>query len=242
MKNSLHSKLKNSFTLAEVLITLGIIGVVAAMTIPSLIMTQQKQATATRLEKTFSILQQAFITAQNQSGQSQNWGQPASNWNDTDSYTWWSTYFLPYANLSATQICSTTQGNASQCRISGITYLDSTADSGLSFSCQFGGCYILNDGVYVHFSGVDNTSATILVDINGKASPNSYGRDIFKLSLNYPLGTLDMSGKGLSRTQLLSDNYYDCNKTSRPANYAKGSNCGYLIQIDGWKISDDYPW
>ena len=39
--DSLPNKVKFGFTLAEVLITLGIIGVVAAMTIPVLITTHQ---------------------------------------------------------------------------------------------------------------------------------------------------------------------------------------------------------
>ena len=45
-----------AFTLAEVLITLGIIGVVAAMTMPSLIVNYQKQQTVTRLKKSYNIL------------------------------------------------------------------------------------------------------------------------------------------------------------------------------------------
>lgn len=46
------------FTLAEVLITLGIIGVVAAITIPSLISNYQMTANRTRLKKIVSILNQ----------------------------------------------------------------------------------------------------------------------------------------------------------------------------------------
>ena len=42
---------KWGFTLAEVLITLGIIGVVAALTIPQVVQNYQKQATATALKK-----------------------------------------------------------------------------------------------------------------------------------------------------------------------------------------------
>lgn len=40
-----------SFTMAEVLITLGIIGIVAAMTLPALIQKYQKQETSARLKK-----------------------------------------------------------------------------------------------------------------------------------------------------------------------------------------------
>ena len=48
-----------AFTLAEVLITLGIIGVVAAMTLPSLIQNYQKKALATQTQKFYSTMSQA---------------------------------------------------------------------------------------------------------------------------------------------------------------------------------------
>ncbi len=49
---------KRGFTLAEVLITLGIIGVVAAITIPALISNYQMTANRTKLKKIVSILNQ----------------------------------------------------------------------------------------------------------------------------------------------------------------------------------------
>ena len=45
------SREKVAFTLAEVLITLGIIGVVAALTMPSLIQKHKKQETTARFKK-----------------------------------------------------------------------------------------------------------------------------------------------------------------------------------------------
>ena len=48
--------MRKGFTLAEVLITLGIIGVVAAMTIPSLITKYQKKAIETKFKQDFSII------------------------------------------------------------------------------------------------------------------------------------------------------------------------------------------
>ena len=65
---------KKAFTLAEVLITLGIIGVVAAMTIPTLINAQQEKATITKLKKTYSVLQQALLSAQQEYGDVPSWG------------------------------------------------------------------------------------------------------------------------------------------------------------------------
>lgn len=54
-----HRKTKG-FTLAEVLITLGIIGVVAAMTIPTLIANAQKHSAVTGLIEADSIINQAI--------------------------------------------------------------------------------------------------------------------------------------------------------------------------------------
>ena len=45
-----------AFTLAEVLITLGIIGVVAALTMPTLIAKHQKQVFVNRVKQTYSIV------------------------------------------------------------------------------------------------------------------------------------------------------------------------------------------
>src|SRR5574344_1269594 len=51
---------KVAFTLAEVLITLGIIGVVAALTLPSLIENHNKKVWVTALQKNYSIWEQGF--------------------------------------------------------------------------------------------------------------------------------------------------------------------------------------
>mgnify|MGYP000522674695 FL=1 len=48
-----------AFTLAEVLITLGIIGVVAAMTLPALVNNTQNKELEAKLQKSYSVLQQA---------------------------------------------------------------------------------------------------------------------------------------------------------------------------------------
>ena len=53
--------MKNSgFTLAEVLITLGIIGVVAALTVPTLMQNHQRKVYVTQLQKVYTELSQAF--------------------------------------------------------------------------------------------------------------------------------------------------------------------------------------
>ena len=56
---------KRAFTLAEILITLGIIGVVAAMTIPTLIQKNQKRIIEANLKETYSTLSQMMKMAEN---------------------------------------------------------------------------------------------------------------------------------------------------------------------------------
>ena len=58
--NHLSSRSKG-FTLAEVLVTLGIIGVVSAMTVPSLMQNYQRQSYVTQLHKFYNILSQGLV-------------------------------------------------------------------------------------------------------------------------------------------------------------------------------------
>ena len=63
-----HDLIKKGFTLAEVLITLGIIGIVAALTLPSLVSNYRKKVTAAKLKQTYSILSNAIYKQQTLSG------------------------------------------------------------------------------------------------------------------------------------------------------------------------------
>ena len=62
-----------AFTLAEVLITLAIIGVVAAMTIPTLITKYQEKQTVTRFKWIYSTLANAFTMAVAENGAPETW-------------------------------------------------------------------------------------------------------------------------------------------------------------------------
>ena len=58
-------KRNSGFTLAEVLITLGIIGIVATITIPNLITNYKAKRLHTQFLKSYSVLQQAFKMMEN---------------------------------------------------------------------------------------------------------------------------------------------------------------------------------
>ena len=73
---------KAAFTLAEVLITLAIIGVVAAMTIPTLIANYKEKQTVTQLAKVFSILSSAYQMVQAEYGPVTSWGLSDTKYTD----------------------------------------------------------------------------------------------------------------------------------------------------------------
>lgn len=68
----LNSNKEPAFTLAEVLITLGIIGVVAALTIPPLITNYKARKLHTQFLESYSTIQQAYKLMQNDDVSSNN--------------------------------------------------------------------------------------------------------------------------------------------------------------------------
>ena len=99
---------KRGFTLAEVLITLGIIGTVAALTLPVLVEKHLKNVTATRLKAFNSIMAQAFQRAKLEYGDWNNWesnnfGESGSLKGDGEKQLLWlQKYLLPYIKTTET--------------------------------------------------------------------------------------------------------------------------------------------
>ena len=99
---TIHYSLKRkvAFTLAEVLITLGIIGIVAALTLPNLIEQHEKKATAVKLEKFYSIMSQAVLRWQTEEGispESFSFPQEAVR-NKEETTKWYNENLKPYIN------------------------------------------------------------------------------------------------------------------------------------------------
>ena len=100
---------KSAFTLAEVLITLAIIGVVAAMTIPTLISNYQKKVVENKLSYFYSSMNQAIRLSEIENGDKKYWfDNSAGNLTDEDGnsieYTskqsiWFDTYLAPYLKI-----------------------------------------------------------------------------------------------------------------------------------------------
>ena len=97
---------KFGFTLAEVLITLGIIGIVSALTIPNLINKFEEKRTVTLLKETYSMLSQAMVYVVNEHGIVDKWVKSNNQMTDDefkDTVDTILNYFRPY--LRITKIC-----------------------------------------------------------------------------------------------------------------------------------------
>ncbi len=91
-------KRKVAFTLAEVLITLGIIGIVAALTIPVLYSKYQQKVTETRFERVYSDLTKAFNAGAIENGEEyfmQSW---QMSYNDYIEYVY-QNYLKPHIQM-----------------------------------------------------------------------------------------------------------------------------------------------
>ena len=210
-----------AFTLAEVLITLGIIGVVAAITLPILVQNYQKKVTVERLKQTYSILSQAIKMSEIDNGPVEEWNIPDESNPYEHGKQFSEQYLIPY--------------------IKSIKTIKSTSNK----------FYIrLNNGVSFWVWPRNGLGVVeINVDINSEQGPNKRGRDNFTFILtskdsingafgkNIKKGSFVFYGQGYDRNYLKTRGY-PCAKTG---NFA-GVYCGALIFLDGWQIAKDYPW
>jgi prepilin-type N-terminal cleavage/methylation domain-containing protein len=214
--------LKKGFTLAEVLITLGIIGVVAALTIPALTQSYQTQVYKSQLKKQMSTVGEAFKQAAIGNGGSLA-GYSTITWNTNSISDDLINFMKPY--FAYQKICYSSQLNAS-CRPVNTNY---TTLSGGDISAIGGGVQpideplmILNDGTILYFftyylfnptctsSGITSTKdgcGSVIIDVNGTKSPNQLGLDTFMFWIGstgtlVPWGTMNDGYKNTYSTQL----------------------------------------
>ena len=240
---------KVAFTLAEVLITLGIIGVVAALTLPTVITKYQKQETIVQLKKAYTTLSNVSKLSQVENGEMQTWDNELLFQKDIKKYV--QTYYLPYfqGEKSLTWI----DKNYKITNLADGTVLSARSDSYIASVKSL-------DGQLFLFNKTQQGQGYlwIFADINGAKGPNRIGRDVFVFDgRNYATGDVDkhfIKFWGQSgfwgRGELTGDNItentpntggYGCSKENKYGYYS-GFYCGALIMFDGWKISDDYPW
>ena len=233
--NLLPTKARFGFTLAEVLITLGIIGVVAAMTIPTLMSTFAKQRTETQLKAFYSRINQTIKMSIADNGDPDGWvEEKAYSYNEQVDFL--KQYIFPYMKY--------------------LGYKECTIG-------QIGVCIYLMDGGAMWFS-VDRNGGDIDYYVNQKDTDLKYQdrktvvnlqRKVFSFQLAKATGKALGDGK-IDSTRTSTDFItpytfmWDGTEEGLTKNgtwaCVKGcTNCGYctkMIQLNGWKIPKNYPW
>lgn len=237
---------KSAFTLAEVLITLGIIGVVAAITLPPLLSKYRSTVTVNELKKTYSELQQAIKMSEVYNGDFRYW-----DWT-LDEAKFSKKYIMPYLakkyTVSRNFDYYTLNGN--------YTHVSTKAQY------YYNGKKIAFKVIITKRENMDDIKyAEIYVDLDGEKRQSIMGKDVFLFTLfNYtyltggwvltplcPKGEhygLHLGGIGgywgaycATLEGVLGQDSARGDCTPNKA----GTNCGLAIEKNGWAIPDKYP-
>lgn len=229
-----------AFTLAEVLITLGIIGVVAALTIPVLVQNYRNTVAEKRLQKFYSAINQALIRAEVDFGDKKLWYQP-DNSIDVDEEgkpvngsasveKWWNTYISPYMKTIAVK------HDAAGLPI--FYFPDGTAlKPVLTSNTQDWMFYITSPEKCEKFNPYKGVCAFMFIYMPGGAGAG-YEDDVWSYHKNKGFEPYKYGWDGDVDSLYKNDQYgYACYGTAQQA----GNYCTAIIQTNGWKIPNDYP-
>ncbi|MBP3924995.1 type II secretion system protein [bacterium] len=223
--------IKAAFTLAEVLITLGIIGVVAAMTLPALVQHYRKVEYSARLKKFYSSMNQAILLSEVNNGSPTDWNKVWTIYNDDGNvdynangehtYNFFMKYLAPYIKYTKIE--------------QGKSEIDEDGNQKVSSTTVY-----FADGTTVRIS--NGACFDLLADVNGKQKPNQQGRDIF-IFLLCPDVNNSSYHCGSAQKHFCSYRGETTNRTTA-LNSCKTSPyyCSGLLMHDGWEFKEDYPY
>ena len=222
-----------AFTLAEVLITLGIIGVVAALTLPILIQNYKKTETVSRLKKFYSTMSQAIMMSELENGSAGDWEYISirdsdgniikGDVNRAGSLAFFNKYLAKYLKYSEVVEDSKLMENGQD------------ADDTSRFIL-----IKMNDGSYVYLK--TGQCIDMRVDVDGSRGQNQFGKDIFAF-LICSKGTASLWQCGSSDKAFCPQGGNAKDRTKALSNCEKyPSSCAGLIMYDGWEIKSDYPF
>ncbi len=175
----LFKRIKMGFTLAEVLVTLGIIGVVSVLTMPVLLQNYQQKVYIGRLHSFYSLLSQALLNYQTEHN-AVNLIEAGINSQDiTNSFI--------NDTFKIVKIC---QNSLTPCFASSYKSIKGNKISGFDVVTSF----VLANGTAVrpkyYGNQYNNAFINILIDTNGTKGPNIHGRDLFNIGV-YSNGLID---------------------------------------------------
>ena len=190
---------KKAFTLAEVLVTLTIIGVVSAMTIPTLSNKSKEHITVNKVRNTYSILSNAYRQVISDNGSWSEWNLPNDgSWFNGKNAKLLLDMFVPYLKIQ--KYCGT---KADNCWPSDkpFKWLNGETNSGVKFNNQAPySTVLLQNGISLAFykleavnDALNHESTTGLIYAWIKPGGEEVvGKDIFVFSISdagvFPVG------------------------------------------------------
>ncbi len=237
----IKASFKVAFTLAEVLITLTIIGVVAALTIPTLVQSYKKSVVETKLAKFYSVMNNAIRMAEVEYGPQNTWmdyyeegevdEDGIGKYDKGDKYdVVVKKYFAPYLKImDSEEIENVVIGPPQK-----VYYLSD--GSAFSFS--------LHENREIYFYSENPKKCLKKSDADGicrfvfvfmPVSDELYSVHYkYNIAKGMQPSLYQWNGKVES---LMNDSTRGCkNSVKHPNNY-----CTAIIQRNGWKIPKDYP-
>ncbi len=190
---------KLAFTLSEVLVTLGIIGVVAVLTVPNMYANVNKKTMLATLKDSYSKLSGAMIKKMADE-QVYNWNDVLPE-DDADLPSFTQEFLTEY--LDVVKVCN----SFDECFADNYTSIVTSSNDLNYFRDYFavGNSVLLNNksAILFYISGYSYSSNAQLhayIDVNGKLGPNKLGIDYFLVPLDY---------KGNAVTDEGAEGYYD---------------------------------
>ena len=252
----LHSQFKNAaFTLAEVLITLTILGVIAVIVVPNLHSYYKRTYTITRLKQSYSILSNLVSVSEAENGSwiptINTYITNPNNWQDMSNFdAWTDKYVIPYLNV--VEDSKNTPVAQRAAKFGGILKTNGQSTGMSMYNAAMARNVKLKNGIVLHIFDYTNSyynkGICFIVDINGTKKPNRLGYDIFVFEYfkdqsnhgyaqyRHPGGLLpgtDSFATYLNNSTRVRNN---CINTQTP------TTCSKYIIDNGWKIPNDYPY
>ena len=169
-----------AFTLAETLVVMGIIGVVAALTIPNLSSSTANKENVARVQKAYSTINEAFERVQAEYGNIQRWPNRDFGWNGNNDTDFFANRMSEYLKVSKNCARNANQG----CMASSVKFLNGTSTtsgySAVTDADTSAYKMILADGTGLAIQVVSG-SIFMNVDIDGpRKGSGTIGKDGFR--------------------------------------------------------------
>jgi prepilin-type N-terminal cleavage/methylation domain-containing protein len=232
--------MKKGFTLAEVLITLGIVGVVAVLTVPSVMKNYQNRMYVAQLQKVYSQLSDATQSIMNDEHVDNFYETSAARKNvcTTDEETSKTT-----CTTDGTQYFLTTYFKTIKKDCAKGDYKCTAGSSSSSYKNISGrnvggigeGVYCIqtvNGATICATHNSSNSVTSVFVDVNGPAEPNTAGRDVFSMDIKKD-GSISDCGTGSNDPEVKTP--LTCNSSTSDVFGAAGG-CLTTIMNSGWKM------